>query len=87
MVYIVFVIKLVYFKGETIIANLEIKNVPVFIEYSNFIDIFFSNFIVELLEHCGINDYPIDLQKDKQLFYRPIYSLKLVELKLLKSYI
>lgn len=87
MVYIVFVIELVYFKEEAIIANLEIKNVPVLIEYSNFIDIFFSNFIVELLEYYGINDYPIDLQKDKRLFYRPIYSLKLVELKLLKSYI
>ena len=34
-----------------------------------------------------MNNYIIKLKKDKQLFFRPIYSLKLIKLKILKTYI
>ena len=34
-----------------------------------------------------INDHIIELEKNKQLFFGSIYSLKLLELKILKTYI
>ena len=34
-----------------------------------------------------MNNYNIKIKKDKQLFYRLIYSLKLIKLKILKIYI
>lgn len=42
---------------------------------------------MELPENTDINKHAIKLVKDKQLLYGPIYSLKLVELKILKTYI
>ena len=35
----------------------------------------------------GINEHAIKLVEDKQLSYRSIYSLSLIELKILKTYI
>ena len=43
--------------------------------------------ITELLEHIKINDHIIKLEKNKQLRFRLIYNLKLVELKIIKTYI
>ena len=43
--------------------------------------------MAELLEHTRINDHPINLLDDKQLPYGLIYSLGLVELEILKTYI
>ena len=43
--------------------------------------------IVELSKYIGINNYIIKLEKSKQIFFRSIYNLKLVELKILKTYI
>ena len=40
-----------------------------------------------LPEHIEINMHAIDLEKDKQPSYGPIYSLGLVELEILKTYI
>lgn len=40
-----------------------------------------------LLKQIKFYKYVIKLKKDKQLFYRLIYSLKLIELKKLKIYI
>ena len=34
-----------------------------------------------------MNDYTIKLKKDKQLFFKLIYSLKPIELEILKIYI
>lgn len=42
---------------------------------------------MELLEYIEMNDYAIELEKDKQPLFRPIYSQKLVELETLKTYI
>lgn len=64
---------------ETLIAILS--------KYTNFIDIFFPNLIVELLEHTKINNYAIELIDSKQPSYRTIYSLRLIKLETLKTYI
>ena len=56
-------------------------------EYSNFSDVFSSDSTVELLEHNGINDHPINLLDNKQPPYGPIYSLGPVKLETLKTYI
>lgn len=40
-----------------------------------------------LLKHTKINNYTINLIKNKQLFYKLIYSLEIVKLKTLKTYI
>ena len=56
-------------------------------EYSNYSNIFLMEYIAELLENTKINEHVIKLKKEKQLFLRSIYSLKLVELEILKTYI
>ena len=48
---------------------------------------FFNRKYKKILKHIRINDYIIKLEKDKQSFFRLIYSLKSVELKTLKIYI
>ena len=56
-------------------------------EYSDINDIFLVENAAELPENTGINEHTIKLKKDKQSLFGPIYSLKLVELKILKTYI
>ena len=56
-------------------------------EYSNFSNLFSLDSAVKLPEHTRINDHSINLLNNKQLPYGPIYSLRLIELKLLKTYI
>lgn len=56
-------------------------------EYIDFVDIFSLSLIVELSKHTKINDHAIMLIDDKQSSYKPIYRLKLVKLKILKTYI
>ena len=56
-------------------------------EYSNVSDVFSSDSAAELPGNTGINDHPINLLDNKQLPYGPIYSLMLVELEMLKTYI
>ena len=63
------------------------KKTRIFTKYSNFSNVFFSNSVVKLLEHTRINNHLINLLDNKQLLYIPIYSLGLVELELLKTYI
>ena len=50
-------------------------------------DIFFPDFAFKLPEYTRINDYAIKLVDDEQPSYKPIYSLKLVELEIRKAYI
>ena len=59
----------------------------VLVEYSNYSNVFSAEYVAELLENTGINEHAIKLEESKQPLFRPIYSLKLVELKTLKSYI
>ena len=56
-------------------------------EYANYVDEFLFNLAMELLENTGINKPAIKLEKRKQPPYGRIYSLGLVELETLKTYI
>lgn len=59
----------------------------VLLEYTDFTDIFSPDLITKLLKYSGINDLIINLIDSKWLLYKPIYSLKSVELEILKMYI
>ena len=63
------------------------KKTRIFTKYSNFSNVFFSDFVAKLLEHTRINNHLINLLDNKQPLYITIYSLGLVELELLKTYI
>ena len=56
-------------------------------EYSNYNIVFSVKYAAELSENTGINEHAINLEKDKQLLFGAIYSLGLVELETLKTYI
>ena len=56
-------------------------------DYSNYSNVFLAEYAAELSENIRINEYTIKLQEDKQPPFGPIYSLELVELETLKTYI
>lgn len=53
----------------------------------DYADVFLFDFKIKLFENIDINKNDIKLIKDKQPLYELIYSLKLVELEILKTYI
>lgn len=67
------------------IALLISKKVKILIKYSDFLNLFLEKKAVILPKIINLNQYIIKLQKDQQLFYRPIYKLEPVELKILKT--
>ena len=69
------------------IALLLDKKVTVLAEYSDFANIFLEKLANVFLEQTGANEHSIKLKQSKQSFYKPIYSLGLVKLELLKTYI
>ena len=66
-------------------ANETPTSIPT--EYSDFANVFSPKLASELAKHTGINDHAINLVDDWQPPYGPIYSLGLVELETLKTYI
>ena len=70
---------------EALIFNEASTKVP--IEYSDYSNVFSAENAAELPENTGINEHAIKLKKGKQLPFGPIYSLGLVELETLKTYI
>ena len=76
----------IYPDREAQIAFLLIEEVKILEKYSDFTNIFSEEKALVLPEHIKLNEYTIDLEDDKQLSYRPIYSLGLVELETLKTY-
>ena len=72
---------------QTQVATLTSKENGISAEYSDFSNVFSSDSAVELPEYTGINNHSINLLDDKQSPYGPIYSLGLVELEMLKTYI
>ena len=72
---------------EVQIAALIINKAPITIpaEYSDFADVFSKKSVAVLTKHTEINTHGIDLKKVKQPSYKPIYSLGLVELEILKT--
>lgn len=87
VMYVASIRGLVYFSCEVLITSLEMKEITVPTEYSNFTNIFFSNFAAKLLEYIEINNHSINLKKDKQPLQKLIYSLRSMKLEILKTYI
>lgn len=56
-------------------------------KYLDFSNIFLKEKTMVLAEITNLNQYIIKLQKNYQLFYKLIYSLKTIELEKLKIYI
>ena len=59
----------------------------VFAKYLDFVNLFFSDFASKFPKHTGINNYAIKLVEDRQTPYGSVYSLRLIELEILKAYI
>lgn len=79
----------VYLDCKVQIAVLIADKAPVIVpaEYLDFADVIFKKSAVVLLEHIEINSHAINLDEGKKTLYEPIYSLGLVELEILKTYI
>ena len=56
-------------------------------KYSNYSNVFSAENVAELLKYTVINNHIIELVKDKQPSFGSIYSLKPIELEILKIYI
>ena len=56
-------------------------------EYFDYRNIFLAEYAAELLEHTRMNNHAIELEKRKQSPFGLIYSLEIVELETLKTYI
>ena len=72
-------------KVGTLIFDNTFTEVPV--EYFDYSVIFSAKNAVELPENTGMNEHAITLENAKQQPFGPIYSLRLVELKILNTYI
>lgn len=59
--------------------------VTVLAKYSDFANDFSKKSATILLEYTKINIYFINLEKDKQLYYGPIYNLEPLKLETLKT--
>ena len=63
------------------------EKVKILTKYSNFLDVFLEKKVLILLKTIKLNKYAIKLQKNQQLLYRSIYNLRLINFKILKTYI
>lgn len=66
---------------------LLVEEVTVFEEYLDFANVFLEKSTTKLPKYISINNYAIDLEEGKELYYGPIHSLGSVELEILKTYI
>lgn len=72
---------LIYPVWETQIALILVEKDTVPAEYLEYANIFSEKSVVKLPERTDINKYLIKLKPDKQLPYKPIYSLELYNVK------
>ena len=77
----------IYLARKAQIASLVTEEIKILTEYSDFSDVFLKEKALILSEATELNQHAIKLQKGQQPPYGPIYSLGLVELKMLKTYI
>lgn len=61
--------------------------IPFLDKFTYFVYGFQFDLVARILDNTKINNYVMKLIDDQQLFYKLIYSLKLVQLKTLKTYI
>ena len=57
------------------------------VEYSDYSNIFLVENVIKISKNTEINEHAIKLKKGKQSLFGLIYSLELVELETLKTYI
>lgn len=71
------------------VATLQLDKAPtkIPVKYRDYANMFSFDLVIELPKNTGINKHTIKLEKNKQPLYRIIYSLELVEFKILKTYI
>ena len=79
------IIMSIYFFYKTKVALLI--NIKISAKYSDFLNVLFLDFAIKLLEYVKINDNFINLLNSKKTLYGLIYNLRVVELKILKTYI
>lgn len=75
------------YRADIASFNINKARITIFLKYFEFADVFSSELASELSKYTKINDYAINLINDMQPFYRPIYSLELIEFRTLKTYI
>lgn len=61
--------------------------IKISIEYTDFVDVFSPDLVFKLHEYTRINDHIIGLVDNQEQLYKSIYSLELVELKILQTYL
>lgn len=76
----------IHLSREAQIALLLVEEVTVSNEYLDYPYVFLKESAEVILERTEIKNQAIKLEKDKQPLYRPIYSLRQVELENLKTY-
>ena len=69
------------------IASLLAKKIRIPDKYSDFANVFLEEKTLVLPERTKLNEHAINLEDSKQPPYGPIYSLDLMELETLKTYI
>ena len=75
----------IYLSRKALVALLANMEIPA--KYSNFLDIFSLDSMVDCPKYIEMNNHFINLLKNKQLPHSLIYSMESVELKILKTYI
>ena len=82
MIFIVYIISLrsnsIYLAKKTKITLVLTKKIIVLAEYLNFVNIVLKKIAIKLPKYLSINKYIIKLEKDKQLFYKLIYTLRAI---------
>lgn len=78
---------IIYSAQKAQIVLLITEKIIILAEYLDYIDVFSKKSAAELPKHSNISKYFINLELSKQSPYRPIYSLGLVKLKIVKTYI
>ena len=59
------IIRIVYHSEKVLIISFIFKKVTIYNKYSDFVNIFSFNSIIEFLKYTSLNDYSIDLVDDK----------------------
>ena len=77
----------IYLALKTQIALLVAEKVTILTKYAYFANIFSKKLVKVLSKQTSFNEHTIKLVDSKQPHYRRIYSLGLVKLKRLKTYI
>lgn len=78
---------LIYSDRKAQIASVIAKEIKILDKYSNFANVFLEKKAMMLPKQIKLNNHNIKLENGKQPLYGPIYSLELVELETLKTYI